>query len=196
MPRVADFDIDPLFLQRWSPRAMSGEVVSEAALQRLFEAARWAPSSANQQPWRFAYAQAQTPDFDRFFNLLVEGNRPWCARAGALLVVATQHRSPQGQPSPSAQFDAGAAWMALALQGTRMGLVVHAMAGFDQERARVELSLPEHLSLCCMIAVGHPGALADLPERYQPREKPSDRNPQPSFVFQGGFAPLSPETKG
>lgn len=194
MTRTADFDIDPLFLERWSPRAMSGEVVSEELLKRLFEAARWAPSAINLQPWRFLYARAKTPAFDRFFGLLAEGNRPWCARAGALVVLATKTSTPQGQPSRTAAFDAGAAWMALALQGTRLGLVVHAMGGFDRDRARVELAFPQDVDPCCMIAIGHRGAIEDLPEPYRPREIPSPRNPQRTFVFEGGFP--APEVSG
>ncbi|MCU0658953.1 MAG: nitroreductase family protein [Polyangiaceae bacterium] len=188
MTRSAEHPIDPWFLERWSPRAMSGQVVEEATLRRLFEAARWSPSSANQQPWRFAYAQARTPAFDRFFDLLVEGNRPWCARAGALLALATRNITSRGEPARTAQFDAGAAWMALALQGSRLGLVVHAMAGFDHDRARVALDLPDDLDLCCMIAVGHPGSLDDLPERFRPRELPSARSPQAAFTAEGSFS--------
>jgi nitroreductase len=188
MTRKAEFDIDPLFLERWSPRAMSGEPVAEADLRRLFEAARWAPSSGNGQPWRFVYARAGTPDFDRFFDLLMEGNRPWCARAGALILLAAKTTSDQGNPAPSAPFDAGAAWMSLALQGTRMGLVTHAMGGFDAERSKVEAGLPPEIVPCCMIAVGHPGSVEDLPERYRPREQPNDRKPQATFVSEGKYA--------
>jgi nitroreductase len=191
MIRKAEFDIDPLFLERWSPRAMSGEPVAEADLRRLFEAARWAPSSGNSQPWRFLYARAGTPDFDCFFDLLMEGNRPWCARAGALILLAAKTTNDQGNPAPSAPFDAGAAWMALALQGTRMGLVIHGMAGFDAERSKIVASLPPDIVPCCMIAVGHPGSVDDLPERYRPREQPNDRKPQGTFVFEGRYRDLT-----
>ncbi|MCS6899053.1 MAG: nitroreductase family protein [Myxococcales bacterium] len=187
MTRKADFDIDPLFLERWSPRAMSGQPVAEADLRRLFEAARWAPSSGNSQPWRFVYARAGTSDFDRFFGLLAQGNRPWCARAGALILLAARTVNDQGKPMPSASFDTGAAWMALALQGTKMGLVVHAMGGFDAERSKVEVGLPPEVVPCCMIAVGQPGSVEDLPEPYRSREQPNDRKPQATFVSEGKY---------
>src|SRR5580698_4825450 len=123
MERIPDHEILPMFVERWSPRAMSGEPVSEAKLMRLFEAARWAPSSANAQPWRFAYARAGTPHFERFFNLLVEANRAWCARAGALILVVSKTKNDAGNPLRTHSFDTGAAWMSLALQGWVMGLV-------------------------------------------------------------------------
>src|SRR5438309_2540679 len=94
MERIADHEIDPLFLRRWSPRAMDGRPLSHVDLMTLFEAARWAPSSGNAQPWRFVYARAGTPYFDKFFDLLVEGNKPWCARAGALVVYCPGKNPP------------------------------------------------------------------------------------------------------
>jgi len=187
MSRVAEHPIDPLFLHRWSPRAMSGAPVARDDLLRLLEAARWAPSSGNGQPWRFAYALAGGPDFPRFFEALVEGNRAWCARAGALLVLASRTVRAGGKPSPTHAFDAGAAWMSFALQGSLMGLVVHAMAGFDGERARAAASVPPELHVNCMIAVGHPGPAEALPESLRAREAPSGRDPVSAFAFEGGF---------
>src|ERR1700733_1877837 len=113
MQRIADHPIQQMFLERWSPRAMSGQSMSEAELLRLFEAARWAPSSANVQPWRFLYARAGTPHFQKFFALLHEGNRPWCSRAGALVVVIskkTMDIAGGTRLSQTHSFDAGAAW--------------------------------------------------------------------------------------
>src|SRR6185436_18855688 len=129
MQRTADYPIEPMFLERWSPRAMNGEAVSPEHLMQLFEAARWAPSSANAQPWRFLYARAGTPFFPSLFDLLVEGNRSCCVRAGALVVVIAKKVFDNGRPSVTHAYDAGAAWMSLALQGSAMGLVVHGMAG-------------------------------------------------------------------
>jgi len=167
---------------------MNGEPLSEAELIRLFEAARWAPSCANAQPWRFVYARAGTPHFERFFALLAEGNRPWCARAGALMVVLAKTTFDNGGRIPTYSYDAGAAWMSLALQGSQMGLVVHGMAGFDRERARVDLGVPEDYAVEAMIAVGHPGKIEDLSEKDQGREKPSPRRPVQELVFEGKFA--------
>src|SRR5580704_16117514 len=125
MERIPDYEIDPQFVERWSPRAMNGEPLSEADLMRLFEATRWAPSCANAQPWRFVYGRAGTPHFARLYDLLSEGNRPWCRRAGALIVVVSKITFDNGSPLRTHSYDTGAAWMSIALQGNRMGLVVH-----------------------------------------------------------------------
>jgi nitroreductase len=189
MSRVADHDIDPAFLRRWSPRAMSGVPLPQATLLRLLEAARWAPSGGNLQPWRFAWALAGSPAFPGFLAALVEGNRTWCARAGALLVVASRPLRAEGKPNRSHSFDAGAAWMSLALQGSHLGLVVHAMGGFDEARARAASRAPDHLHLECMVAVGHPGRVEDLPEGLRARETPSGREPLTAFASEGAFPP-------
>ena len=143
MTRIAAHPIEPSFLSRHSPRAMSGAPLSPEDVLRLCEAARWAPSCANSQPWRFLYARAGTPQWQTFFGLLAGGNQVWCQRAGALFCLVSRQVLDSGRPSSSASLDAGAAWMSLALQGHAMGLVVHGMAGFDYDRARVELHVPE-----------------------------------------------------
>src|ERR1700733_10655342 len=188
MERIPDHEIHPQFVDRWSPRAMSGEPVTEADLMRLFEAARWAPSSANAQPWRFVYARAGTPHFDRLLALLAEGNQPWGARAGALIVVLSKITFDSGAPSRTHSYDTGAAWMNLALQGSQMGLVVHGMAGFDYGKARADLGVPDVYSVEAMIAVGHPGKVEDLPEKYRDREVKSTRRPVKESAFEGRFS--------
>jgi nitroreductase len=188
MDRVPDHDIDPQFVERWSPRAMSGQPMSESALLRLFEAARWAPSSANNQPWRFIYARAGTPHFQLFHGLLAEGNQSWCARAGALIVVVSRITFEDGRPARTHSFDTGAAWMSLALQASRMGLVAHGMAGFSYDRAHRELGIPDNFEVECMIAVGHPGKLEDLIDRDRVREIRTGRRPVKELVFEGRFA--------
>jgi nitroreductase len=187
MSRTSTQPIDPLFLRRWSPRAMSGAPLTRAQLLPLLEAARWAPSSGNGQPWRFAFALAGTPHFERYFSTLVPGNRAWCVRAGALVLVSAKVVLDDGKPSPLAPFDAGASWMSLALQGTLSGLVVHAMAGFDREAARAAVALPVGLEPQAMIAVGHPGRVEDLPEKLRAREQPSDRLPLDALAVEGRF---------
>jgi nitroreductase len=188
MDRIPDHEIHSQFVERWSPRAMSGAPMSESQLMRLFEAARWAPSSANFQPWRFIYARAGTPHFERLFDLLVEANRAWCARAGALIVVISKTKLDNGNPARTHSYDTGAAWMSLALEGSHLGLVVHGMAGFDYNRARVDLGVPEDYAVEAMIAVGHPGKVEDLSESNRAREKPSTRRPVKESVFEGRFA--------
>jgi nitroreductase len=185
--RTPAHEVLPIFTARWSSRAMSGEPVAEAELMRLFEAARWAPSGSNSQPWRFVYAQAGTEEYQTLLELLFPGNRLWSERASALVVITSQGRMPDGRPHPSHAFDAGAAWMSLALQGSAMGLVVHAMGGFDRERAPQAIGLPPGYEIHCVVAVGKPGDPAALPEQLRAREQPSARLPVEQLAFAGRF---------
>jgi len=187
--READHPIEPLFLRRWSPRAMSGEPVAATELMRLFEAARWAPSTYNEQEWRFLYAPRDGDDWETFFGLLVEANQVWCGRAGVLVVVLSHDVFERnGKPNPVHTFDAGAAFENLALQGAAMGLVVHGMAGFDRDAAREALDVPDDYSVEAMIAIGHPGDPAELPEALRERETPTDRKPVDRIAREGRFA--------
>jgi nitroreductase len=186
--RKADYPIDKLFLDRWSPRAMSGEAVSEEELMTLFEAARWAPSSYNNQPWRILYARRDTENWELFFDLLLEFNQSWAHTAGALLVFVSKTTFDRnGQPSVTHSYDTGAAWGSLALQGWLNGLVVHGMEGFDYERARKELNIPEDFQLEAMAAVGKPGKVEDLPAELRERESPSERRKLDQTVCEGRF---------
>lgn len=189
--RTPGHDVDPLFVQRWSPRAFSGEPITETQLHSLLEAARWAPSAFNLQPWRFAWARRDTPHWDRFVDVLLPFNQVWARNAGALIIVASDSFSrPEGQPpqpSHSHSFDTGAAWGNLALQAVKLGLISHGMLGFDQDKARAELGVPAEWRLEAAVAVGHPGDPADLPEKLRAREVASDRNPVSAFAFEGGF---------
>ena len=180
--------VDELFLDRWSPRALSGEGVGEEELMTLFEAARWAPSSYNNQPWRILYARRETEQWPVFFNLLVEGNQAWAKDAAALLLFVSKETFDfNGKPYPTHSFDTGAAWENLALQATMLGLVTHGMQGFDYERARSELKIPEGFRVEAMIAVGRPGDPAQLPERLREREAPSGRKPLSEITCEGAF---------
>jgi nitroreductase len=186
--RKANHEIDELFLNRWSPRAMSGEPVTEEELMSLFEAARWAPSSYNNQPWRILYARRDTEQWPTFLGLVAEGNRSWAKDAGALLLfVSKETFDHNGESYPTHSFDTGAAWENLALQATRGGLVTHGMQGFDYERARTELNIPEGFRVEAMIAVGRPGDPASLPEKLREMEKPSSRKPLSEITCEGPF---------
>lgn len=187
--RTADHLIEPLFLKRWSPRAMSGRPIADGELMSLFEAARWAPSTYNEQEWRFLYARRDTPHWPTFFGLLGEGNQAWCDRA-AVLGVVLSHKvfTRNGKPNPMHKFDAGLAYENLALQGAAIGLVVHAMQGFDFDRARRELAVPDDYSVDVMFAVGRPGDPADLPPDVRAREQPSGRKPVEEIICEGRFA--------
>ena len=186
--RKADHPVDELFLDRWSPRAMSHEGVSEEDLLTLLEAARWAPSSYNNQPWRILYARRDTDHWPTFFGLLVEGNQAWAADAAALLLFVSKETFDfNGKPYPTHSFDTGAAWENLALQATLKGMVAHGMQGFDYERARSELNIPEGFRVEAMAAVGRPGDPQRLPERLRAREAPSDRKPLGQTTCEGPF---------
>lgn len=165
---------------------MSGEPLTQQELLKLFEAARWAPSTYNEQEWRFLYARRDTPHWPVFFGLLMEGNQIWCQRAAALVVVlARKVFTRNGKLNPVHLFDAGSAWENLALQATVMGLVSHGMMGFDFERARSALGVPEHFDVAAMLALGRPGNPADLPPQLREREMLTGRRPVAESICEG-----------
>lgn len=186
--REAEHEIDDLFLRRWSPRAMSGEPLSDDEIGSLFEAARWAPSSYNGQPWRFLYARRDTPQWRRFFDLMVEFNQSWAANAAVLIVAVSRKTFEHNdKPARTHSFDTGAAWMSLALAATQKDLVAHGMQGFDYSRAADELAIPEGYAVEAMVAVGKPGHREDLPEDMQEKEQPSSRKSVSEIAFEGSF---------
>ncbi len=186
--RKPAFPINSLFLDRWSPRAMSGEALSEAELMSLLEAARWAPSCGNFQPWRFLYARRDTDFWPAFLDLLKPSNKVWAARAGALLVVISRTQfDGDGRACVTHSFDSGAAWQNLALQAWLSNLVAHGIAGFDYERARRVLRVPAAYAVEAMIVLGHPGSPAELGELLQKREHPSARRPLAETACEGPF---------
>jgi nitroreductase len=189
--RDPDHEVAPLFVERWSPRAMSGEPVDESAYRALFEAARWAPSSYNSQGWRFLYAPRDGDHWDTYLDLLYEQNRAWAKDAAVLVAVAsrTVREGREGtEPAATHSFDAGAAWQNLALEGARRDLVVHAMEGYDEEAAREALAVPEEFELEAMIAIGERGDTESLPEPLQEREVPSGRKPVDEIAVRGRFS--------
>lgn len=186
--RQAGHPIDKLFLDRWSPRAMSGEEIPEAELNVLFEAARWAPSSYNNQPWRILYARRNTEHWKTFFDLMVEFNQSWTKNAAALLVfVSRETFEHNNKSSVTHSFDCGSAWENLALQGWLKGLVVHGMEGFDYARAKTALKIPDGFRVEAMAAIGKPGKLEVLPEETRKREEPSERKKLSEIVCEGPF---------
>lgn len=186
--RKSDHPIDPLFLKRWSPRAMTGEKIEKKALMSLLEAARWAPSSSNHQPWRFLYGMRETPSFALFYDLLVPFNQKWCQNASALVLIISQLYFDSQKPDPTHSFTTGAAFENLALQGTCMNLVVHAMQGFDYEKAKKIMKIPEGYQVEAMVAIGKPASKETLPEEIKKREIPSSRKPLQELVCEGIFS--------
>lgn len=186
--RKSDYPISEIFLNRWSPRAMSGESISDEELMTLFEAARWAPSASNEQPWRFIYAKRENKEqFDKFFDLLIEFNQLWAGNAAALVCLCAYKKTKDDKENRNFMSDAGSAWENLALQGSLMGLVVHGMAGYDVEKARKELNISEDYEIVHMIAIGKSGDLDKIPERMRKSEHPNERKPIGEFVFEGEF---------
>lgn len=186
--RKAENDVSEIFVNRWSRRAMSGEKVDKKELMTLFEAARWAPSSSNEQPWNFVYVLKESENWKKFFDLLDSGNQAWIKNAGALIIVVSRKNWKEDNTfNPTHSLDTGAAWENLALQGSLSNLVVHGLAGFDYDKAKEMLKLSDDYKVEIMIAVGKPGKIEDLPEKYRARESPKGRNELKEIVFEEEF---------
>ncbi len=186
--RVAEHEIDAIFLNRWSPRAFSNEPIDNETLHRVFEAARWAPSSFNEQPWRFVYATSEE-DRQRFIDFLMPANQSWAKDVPVLiLIVSKKTFTHNGSTNAVHQFDAGCAWGFLSLAAVQNGLITHGMAGFDRDKARESLNVPDDFEIHAVIALGKRGDAAQLPEAVRAREVPSDRRAQDESFFEGQFA--------
>lgn len=184
--RQPDYDIDPRLIERWSPRSFLDKDVPDEVLFSLFEAARWAPSSANMQPWRFVIARTKA-DREKFFPFIFDMNRAWCEQAPVLVVMVSAKEKPDGTFNRTHAFDTGTAWGYLSLEAFRKGLVAHGMGGFDPEKAHEILNVPDNYDIHAVMAIGYKGEKENLSEYDQSREKPSDRRPIQDFVFEGDF---------
>ena len=186
--RRTDHKINSIFLNRWSPRSMTGEEIDDEVLMSLFEAARWAPSSFNNQPWRFIYSKRTGSKWSKFLDLLNEGNRVWAKDAGVLVVIISRKNFEYNEkPSVTHQFDTGAAWENLALEASITGIVAHAMQGFDYLKAREDLNIPDHFDIMAMIAIGKRGPIENLPPKLQQVEHPNDRKTLKEIIMEGCF---------
>jgi nitroreductase len=187
---VCDHPIHPLLACRRSTRAFASTPVEPETLAGLMEAARWAPSSMNEQPWSFILAtKAHKSDFDRLLGCLIEFNVQWAQHAPVLLLsVARLRFESTGEFNRHAFHDVGQAMANLTFQATLSGLVVHQMAGFDIEKARREFSIPKDYEPIAAAAIGYPGNPADLPEKLRKKHaSPRTRKPLTNFVFEGGW---------
>lgn len=187
-PRSPAAEIDSMFTDRWSPRAYDPSPLSREQIDSLFEAARWSPSCNNEQPWLFVYASAPA-DREQFLSALLPGNQAWCSRVPLLMFLLCRRSFTRtGKENRHAPFDAGAAWMALALQARKLGLHAHAMAGFNREIAYAVLGAPaDQYDIMAAIAVGRradPGVLA---EAMAAKERPNERRPRQDMVREGRF---------
>jgi nitroreductase len=174
--RKPQTEVDSMFIDRWSPRAFISEPLTEHQIETLFEAVRWAPSCFNEQPWLFLYA-TQPEERKTFSSILVKKNQLWASQAPLLMFVMARRKFKMtGKDNRHAPFDAGAAWMSLALQARRLGLYAHAMAGFNLEKAYEVLGVSkEEYNIIAAIAVGRKGDASQLPDDLRQMEMPNDR---------------------
>ena len=186
--RSAQATTNDQFRLRWSPRSMNGQALTLAQVQSLCEAGRWAPSCFNSQPWRFIYALPDTPQWQPLLDLLMDVNKLWAAKAGALVaLVARTHFEANDAPAAMHSFDTGSAWMSMALQAQHMGLAAHAMWGFHHDQAADALKLPEYFATQALIAFGHPAPAEALPDPLREREVPSPRKALSELMFNGAM---------
>jgi nitroreductase len=187
-PRIPETEVDAIFTDRWSPRSFLDEPLTDDQVATLFEAARWAPSCYNDQPWHFRYARSSA-DRELFAEALLAKNQLWASRAPLLIfVLARRHFGHSSKPNRHGAFDAGAAWMSLALQARRLGLYAHAMAGFDIEKAYTLLKVnKEEFDIMAAVAVGFRGEANLLNEEMAEIEAPNGRKPLADVAGEGAF---------
>ncbi|MBU3077685.1 nitroreductase family protein [Sphingomonas quercus] len=188
MAREPAYPIDPLFVDRWSPRSFTGEPVPDAVLQSAFEAARWAPSASNAQPWRFLITRHGDANWETFLGLLMPRNALWAGRASALvLILSARHieRRRALVDNVSHSFDAGAAWANFAHQALLLGWHSHGIGGFDRDAARSRLAIPEDYAIETIVALGRLGGLDTLHADFHQTESPNGRRSLDETVFAG-----------
>ncbi len=189
--RQSHHPVDSIFTTRWSPRAFDRSIIPDADLMTIFEAARWAPSAFNYQPWRFLYAKRESADWERFLACLVPFNQGWAHNASVLVYICSDRlmemKPGQANPNHTHSFDAGAAWVSLALQATMLGYHAHGMSGVEWERVEAELKVPERFRVDAACVIGRVGSPDVLDEKLRAREVPSDRKPVSAFAFAGDF---------
>ncbi len=180
--RTSEYPINDIILNRWSPRAMTGESIDDATLMSFFEAARWAPSSMNNQLVRFVYAKRDAEHFQKFMNVLVEFNQKWCSSAAALVMIISRKKSyHKDMPQPSHALESGACMQNLMLEASSRGYVVHGMTGFDFDAAHKLLGLSEDWQVDVMLAIG----VFDKAKSEEMNEEISDRKPLSELAFEG-----------
>jgi nitroreductase len=193
-PAPTNFPVHDLIRDRWSPRAFSDKPVDREIFASLFEAARWAPSSNNEQPWAYFVAtKDNAEDFAKMVSVLVEFNADWAKNAPVLLLAVSRLKFQNGNPNRNAFYDTGAATMLLSVEATARGLAVHQMAGFDPAKAKQVFEIPEDCEPIAAIAIGFPGDPNSLSQKLQDRENaPRTRKPLTEFVMSGRWGHTSP----
>jgi nitroreductase len=182
----------PIFLERWSPRAFDNRDVSPADLAKVFEAARWAASSGNGQPWKFLVGTRNSATHNKIYEALVDFNKEWAGHAPVLILGTALAVSPHsGKPNAYALYDLGAAASYLTLQAASQGLVAHQMGGFSHDTARRLLEIPDNYALGSVIALGYQGEPAALPTPtlVEREVAPRERKPTKDIVFSSWNVP-------
>lgn len=185
-----DVPIHDVVRERWSPRAFGTKNVSPEVLRNIFEAARWAPSASNMQPWAYIVATKDDKEnFDKVLSTLVEFNAGWARHAPVLALSVAQVKNPKdGKPNSHAFHDVGSASAQLTVQAVSQGLLVHQMAGFDANKARQVFNIPADWEAVAAMAIGYPGDPESLPEKLKERElAPRTRKPLAEFVITGSW---------
>ena len=179
--------IHKLITDRWSPVAFDDRDVEQDKFRLLFEAAKWAPSARNDQPWRFIYSTKEMPEYAIFLDLMSEYNQIWASTAPLLVLPLAQVVSTyKNRPDRLAYYEAGMAVGNLLIQATAMGLFVHQLGGYDFERAREVLAIPSRFDPMTILAIGYKGDISKLPEKYTEREKKERTRKEISeFLVQG-----------
>ena len=186
--RTSAYPIQSSILSRVSYRAFSEERLSEDELMSLFEAARWAPSAYNGQPWRFIYGRRGEKEWDPLFNALVEFNKSWVKNADTLVLVLSRNNFEHNEKlAATSHFDTGAASMNLALEANSRNIVAHGMQGFDYDLIKKSLEIPDTFSVEAMFAIGKHGNKEDLSPSLQEKEVPSSRKPLEELISKGKF---------
>lgn len=190
--RNSEFPIDTFFLDRWSPRAFTDEPMDLETMLTILDAAHWAPSSGNSQPWRFIYGLRGTEAFSTILDLLSDGNKRWAKNAAALMIVVskTYRISSTGErrAAYTNSYDTGAAWFSVICQAMKLGYHAHGMEGFDKEKAVGVLELPDGFRVEAAAAIGRMAGKETLPEDLREREVPSKRKPVSEIAFEGKFS--------
>ena len=193
-PAPSDFPVHQLIRERWSPRAFAEKAIAKEVLRSLFEAARWAPSSNNEQPWTYLVATKDDKEnFDKMLSVLVEFNSGWARNAAVLAIAVAKLAFSNNVPNRNAQYDTGAASAWLSVEATARGLAVHQMAGFDPEKARQAFGIPAGWDALAALAIGYHGDPDSLPPKLKDRElAPRTRKPLSEFVMEGSWGHTAP----
>lgn len=188
--RKAEAGVDDLFIDRWSPRAYAGDEIPDSVLSKVLDAARWAPSARNAQPWRFIYARRGTAGFGRMVSTMAAYNQQWAPKASALIALVSAKAFPFGDrtdPNPFHSFDAGAAWVNLSLQANLLGWRTRAIGAFDKAKAAEVLEVPGTYAVEVIIAIGKPGDPQTLPDDLRAKETPTTRLSIRELACEGTF---------